>query len=111
MAAHSKQQNNVSTTPLNPMVFYARFQHISENILENLDIRSLENCREVSKSWQCCIDNQSILWKKIAKNEDINIKKIFLFSCKNGHLKMAKVLVQNSVEYNIRCVISHAESF
>ena len=54
----------VSTTSLNPMVFYERFQHISEKIIERLDIISLRNCREVSKSWQKCIDQQIISWTR-----------------------------------------------
>ena len=52
-------------TQLNPMVFYARFPHISEKIFEKLNINSLKKCREVSKSWEECIDNENILWKRI----------------------------------------------
>merc|ERR1712051_203 len=81
------------------MVFYARFQHISEEIFEKMDITSLRNCREVSKSWQECIDNQDILWNKIAKKENGNTA--FELACKNGHSKMAKVLIQKSAELNI----------
>ena len=99
MPAHSKPQNVISTTPLNPMVFYARFSHISEKIFENLDIKSLKNCRVVSKSWQECIDNRDILWIKIAKKEDGNMA--FQLACKKGHSKIAKVLIQKSAELNI----------
>ena len=99
MPAHSKPQNVISTTPLNPMVFYARFSHISEKIFENLDIKSLENCRVVSKSWQECIDNRDILWIKIAKNEEGNMA--FQLACKKSHSKVAKVLIQKSAELNI----------
>ena len=100
MIAYSKPQNVISTTPLNPMVFYPRFLHISEKIFENLDIKSLKNCRVVSKSWQECIDNRdNILWNKIAKNEDAN--KAFQLACKKGHSKVAKVLIQKSAEFKI----------
>ena len=99
MPAYSKPQNVISTAPLNPMVFYARFSHISEKIFENLDIKSLKNCRVVSKSWQECIDNRDILWIKIAKNEDGNMA--FQLACKKGHSKVAKVLIQKSAELNI----------
>ena len=99
MPAYSKPQNVISTTPLNPMVFYARFSHISEKIFENLDIKSLKNCRVVSKSWQECIDNRDILWIKIAKNEDGNTA--FQLACKKGHSKVAKARIQKSAELNI----------
>ena len=98
MSVHSKPQNDNSAS-LNPMVFYARFQHISEKVFENLDTKSLENCREVSKQWQECIDNQNILWNKIAKNEDGN--KVFQLACIRGHTKLAKVLIQKSAEINL----------
>ena len=84
---------------LNPMVFYARFSHISEDIFKKMDSKSLKNCREVSKPWQECIDNQDILWNKIAKKE--NGGEAFELACTSGHSKMAKVLIQKSAELNI----------
>ena len=89
----------MNTTHLNPMVFYERFQHISEKIFEKLNIKDLENSREVSKAWMQCIDNQNILWNKIAENEDGN--KVFQKAYKKGHFKLAKVLIEKSVEYQI----------
>ena len=81
------------------MIFYPRFSHISEKVFENLDIKSLENCRVISKSWQGCIDNQNILWNEIAKNENAN--KAFQSACKKGHLKIAKALIKKSTEFEI----------
>ena len=84
-------------TPLNPMVFHARFQHISEGIFEKMDVKSLKNFRQVSKLWQECIDD--ILWNKIIKIEDSN--KAFQWACENGLPKMAKVLIQKSKEFKV----------
>ena len=57
---------------LNPMIFYARFTHISKKIFEKMDIKSLQNSREVSKLWLVCIDDLNVLWRKIAKTQDLN---------------------------------------
>ena len=85
--------------PLNPMVFYPRFQHITEQIFEKLDGNSLKNCRKVSKSWQECIDNRNILWNKIVEKEDGN--KTFQLACKNGHSKMVEMLIKKPAKFNI----------
>ena len=60
---------------------------------------SLKSSRLVLKSWQNCIDNQNILWKKIL--EDEVSEQAFRQACKNGHVKMAKILIQKSNELNI----------
>ena len=86
MSPISKPQNEISIAPLNPMVFHSRFQHITENIFRKMDIKSLKNCRQVSKSWQECIDNQKILWKNEVGS------KAFQVACENGHSKMAEIL-------------------
>ena len=70
---------------LNPMVFYEAFQHITESIFEKLDAKSLKDCRKVSKSWQNCIDEQNILWKKISNV--IGGKNAFRLACKKDHSK------------------------
>ena len=48
-----------------------RFQHISEQIFEQLDNKSLANSREVSKSWQLFIDDKDYAWIRI-----VNIPRI-----------------------------------
>ena len=48
-----------------------RFQHISEQIFEQLDNKSLTNCREVSKSCQSFIDDKNYSWIRI-----VNIPRI-----------------------------------
>ena len=64
---------SIEASTLNPMAFHPRFQHITEHIFEHLGTKSLENCREVSKSWQICIDNQNILWEKVVEKFDSNV--------------------------------------
>ena len=83
--------NKVSTTSLSPMAFYRGFQHISEKIFEKLDIISLQYCRRVSKSWQKCIDNQNILWIKLAEKQETDKNKLFQLACKRGYSKVAEI--------------------
>ena len=86
-------------SPLNPMVFHLRFSHITEQIFENMDSKSLKNCREVSKSWQICIDNRNILWNKMVKKNSGN--KAFQLACNKGHTKMAQMLIQKPAWFNV----------
>ena len=44
---------------------FARFPHISEKIFQQLDDKSLTNCREVSKSWQEFLDSKNMSWIRI----------------------------------------------
>ena len=77
------------------MVFNSRFQHITEKIFRKLDIKTLKNTRLVSKSWREYMDNQKVLWK------NVNGTKVFQLACEKGHTKMAEILIQNSVKFNI----------
>ena len=43
----------------------ARFSHIVKQIFEQLDNKSLTNCREVSKSWKKFIDERNMSWVRI----------------------------------------------
>ena len=45
--------------------FIFRFPHIAEKIFEQLDNKSLANCREVTKSWQNFIDGINLIWIRI----------------------------------------------
>ena len=75
-------------------IFCSRILHIAENIFEQLDEKSLSNCREVAKSWQNCIDRRNLVWIRI-----VNVPKIL----KNGdtylHIaaKTGQVKVYNSI--------------
>ena len=94
-----KKKMSMKIPTLNPMVFYPRFPHISEQIFDHLDIKSLENCREVSKSWQNSIDNRNLLWNKIIKDAGGN--KAFQLACKNGVSKMAELVIQKSAKLEV----------
>ena len=50
---------------LNPMIFYPRFPHITEQIFQQLDNKTLGNCRETSKSWMTCINDNNLSWLRI----------------------------------------------
>ena len=86
-------------SPLNPMVFHKGFLHITEQIFEKLDNKSLKNCREISKTWQVAIDNRNILWKRFAKKNGGT--KSFQLACETGHFKMASMLIQNTIKFKI----------
>ena len=50
-----------------------RFPHLGEKVLDKLDMKSLEICRQVSKSWQAKIDGQYLKLqciRKISKYSD-----------------------------------------
>ena len=91
--------SDISTPLLNPLAFYPRFAHISDQIFVHLDNKSLTNCREVSKAWQECIDDRNVFWNRFVKNKDPN--QTFQWSCKNGHLNIAKMLLQKSSKFEI----------
>ena len=48
-------------------VFMSRFPHITEQVFDQLDGKSLKNCREISKVWQARIDERNISWIQIVK--------------------------------------------
>ena len=83
--SQNAEELQLNKQALNPLVFHQGFQHITEQIFENMDDQSLKNCREVANSWQNCIDNQNILWSKIAKKNGGT--ESFKKACKNGHLR------------------------
>ena len=45
--------------------FIFRFPHIAEKIFEQLDNKSLANCREVTKSWHNFLDEINLIWIRI----------------------------------------------
>ena len=98
-----KGKNDKIVEHLNPMIFYARFSHIAEQIFAHLDNKSLSNCREIAKSWQECIDGRKIFWLKI-------VQKIGAVqtACKNGHSKLAEMLLKKQKEYFL---VQNAEKY
>ena len=61
------KENENNPLHLNPLTFHSRFSHVTEEIFAQLDNKSLKNCREVSRSWQKCIDHKKISWKRIVE--------------------------------------------
>ena len=55
---------------------FLRFPHLSENIFESLDNKSLADCKEVSKSWYFYLDTQKFLRTRIIKNVEGTIDRI-----------------------------------
>ena len=92
-------KNNMDMPILNPMVFLPRFQHITEQIFNQMNKDSLKGCRVLSKSWQKYIDNHNFLWKKLIEDEDPN--KVFLSACEKDHSKMEEFLILKSAKFNI----------
>ena len=84
------EETHLDQPALNPMIFYQGFPHITEQILEKLDEKSLQNSREVSKTMKYFIDHRSILWKKIAKKNDGT--ESFILACKKKQFKIAEML-------------------
>lgn len=84
-------------------IFISRFPHIVEKILENLDVQSLRNGRQVSKSWQKSIDEKNLLWIQVIKTTKIlkNGMTPIHWAFWKGDLKIGRFLVQNSAKLNI----------
>ena len=55
---------------------FLRFPHLSENIFDSLDNKSLVDSKEVSKSWYFYLDTQKFLQIRIIKNVEETIERI-----------------------------------
>ena len=66
-------RNTMEPLILDPISFYPRFSHITGDIFNQMDKKSISQGKEVSKSWQGIIDNKKIPWIKI-----INIPALLL---------------------------------
>ena len=61
-----------------------RFPHLSEQIFQKLDDKSLFKCREVQRSWQDIIDNRNYPWLRI-----VNIPTKLKRRIRNTYLHLA----------------------
>ena len=43
-----------------------RFPHIAKQVFEQMDNKSLANCREVSKTWMNSVDEENFSWTRIS---------------------------------------------
>ena len=83
-------------------IFNSRFSHISENIFEQLDNKSLSNCREVTKSWMRFIDNKNYSWIKIVDiPTTLKSRNTYLHvAAKYGQTEMFSFIFDNAEEKN-----------
>ena len=87
----SKNEENPSNNSINRMdEAFLRFPHLPEQIMQELDFKSLTNARLVAKSWKEFIDEREHRWYPF-KNEIAELKKQcwggktpFHLACWNG---------------------------
>ena len=79
-----------------------RIPHVSQQIFEQLDIKSLKDCREVTKSWQKSINRKNLIWL-----QNINIPSILRkgntylhIAAKTGHHEIFEIVFDNEVAKN-----------
>ena len=95
---HQENRNDMELLFVIPLSFSPRFLHISEQIFEQLDNKSLANCREVAKSWQECIDIKKLSWNRIITLPRIlAIEDTYLqVAAKHGQIEVYKKTFENS---------------
>ena len=78
-------------------IFSTRFLHIAENIFDQLDDKSLSNCREVAKQWQKCIDRKASSWIRIVKIPKIpkNGDTYLHVAAKTGQAEIFNLILEN----------------
>ena len=104
----SKNRKTLSNNSINRMEeAFLRFPHLPEQIFKKLDNESLTNSRVVGISWHNFIDNREYPWIRI-KNIIDDLKQkcrdgetIFHLACREGHAKIAEVIMKKSAELNV----------
>ena len=104
----SKRKENPSNNPINRMdEAFLRFPHLPEQIMEELDFKSLTNSRLVAISWKQFIDAREHRWYPF-KNEIADLKKQcwdgvtpFHLACMNCQAELAEIIMKNSAKLNI----------
>ena len=64
-------KNSKEVSYLNPLVFKPGMPHITDQIIEQLDNKTIKNCKQVSKSWHKNIDNYKLSWTRIVNVPEI----------------------------------------
>ena len=86
--------------------YYERYSHISLQIFEQLDDESLNNCREVSKSWKDYIDDNNMQWLCIINIPKFQIGDTYLHTGKsNFQFKIS--LDDTWIKESLSCVLSN----
>ena len=83
-------------------VFIARMQHVAEQIFDQLDNESINNCREVAKSWKNCIDNKHQTLFRINNIPSIlqNGNTLLHIAAKTGLTEVFENILENEVSKN-----------
>ena len=78
-------------------VLTLRIPHVAEQIFEQLDTKSLTNCREVAKSWRNFIDNKNFPWLQIINIPSVlkNGDTILHVAARIGHTEILEVTLEN----------------
>ena len=86
---------------------FLRFPHLPEQIMEELDFKSLTNSRLVAISWKQFTDAREHRWYPF-KNQIANLKKkcrygqtTFYLACRDGQADLAEIIMKNSAKLNI----------
>ena len=74
-----------------------RFQHIGEQIFEELDNKSFAKCRKADRSWKTFIDNQKFLWIRIIRFCSLDSKEPLKKILKQTKLKVVKELAEQAL--------------
>ena len=89
---------------------FLRFPHLPEQIMEELDYKSLTNARLVAKSWKEFIDTREHRWypfkDEIAEITELKKKcglgkTLFHLACWDGQAELAEIIIKNSAKLNI----------
>ena len=78
-------------------VFNSRIPHLAEQIFEQLDSKSIRNCREVAKSWQKHIDEKNLPWLRVINVPAVpqNGDTYLHVAAKYGQTEMFEILLEN----------------
>ena len=78
------------------------FPHIAEQIFQNLDNKSLTNCREVSQSWKQLIDDRKLPWTQIIQIPTVlkDGKSYLHLAAETGQTVMFKAIFENEDNKN-----------
>merc|ERR1712223_1149216 len=83
---------------------FLRFEHISEQIFNELDFESLMNARLVAPSWEQFIDERAHQWSAFNNKIAVLKKKCtfgqtpFHFACEKGLDDIAEIIMKNSAK-------------
>ena len=101
---NKSRKKDMKVPVLNPLVFYQRFPHITEQIFKYLDKKSLTNCSKVSKSWKNCIDGKKLLWIQIVNIPTIlkDVDTYLHVAAKTGQLQIFEMILPQTFTKNDR---------